>query len=135
MDVVRAWGQALRQGDAAALVRHKAVERDVVWIPALLRQGVAVGVKDLERKARQRHHLPGGGVALHHLQPGCQGVVVRDVLQLGAVRHLLGADGPVSNVREARRHRGLDLVNGVAAGVVGKGAVHTGRAGARAKPK
>ena len=107
----------------------------MVWIPALLRQGVAVGVKDLERKARQRHHLPGGGVALHHLQPGCQGVVVRDVLQLGAVRHLLGADGPVSNVREARRHRGLDLVNGVAAGVVGKGAVHTGRAGARAKPK
>ena len=56
-DVIRAGHEGLRQRHATGLVGGEAAQRDVIGIPALLRDGLPVGVQHLEGKAGERCRL------------------------------------------------------------------------------
>ena len=82
--------EGLRQRHAAALVGGELGELDGVGVAVRHGDGVAVRIEDLEGEAGERHGLPGLGVLLHDLDAGADRLVVQDVAQLRAVRHLLG---------------------------------------------
>ena len=74
------------------------------------------------------------GIAFYNLEMRRQGVVVHDILKLGAVGNLVGLDGPFPCLLKSFRDRFCNLANGVARAVVGNGTVSAGGSLACAKP-
>lgn len=93
-----------------------------------------MAIEQLERKAGKWHGAAGLSIALYDLKVCRQGVVVNDVLKLGAVCGLLCCDGPFSCLLKSFRDRFCNLANGVARAVVGNGTVSAGGSLAYAKP-
>ena len=74
------------------------------------------------------------GITFYNLEMCRQGVVVHDILKLGAVGNLIGLDGPFPCLLKSFRDRFCNLANGVARTVVGNGTVSAGGSLACAKP-
>ena len=127
--------EGFRQRHAAALVGGELGELDGVGVAVRHGDGVALRIEDLEGEAGEQHGLPSLGVLLHDLDAGADRLVVQDVAQLRAVRHLLGGDSPVAHLVEAVEHRIVDLANGIAGRIVGEGAGDALGAFALAEPQ